>query len=311
MGSANGARIRKTDVKSDLRRNARPRASRWMGLAGAVLMAAPAVAVAGPLDLYVERTAMAAADARCDLFDPALRAALDAGRAQSRNAALRAGATASQISQAESRAVQAGASANCAAPGVQAAADHVRQAFDGFGKVRRAVYPGMAAEWRADRSSSPDVHTWRLVQDGQMTRGRMVFGLAGRDSRPVLLTLASFADGATPYAARLVFRDETRASTPYIGAGSDLSRRLPPRGALAAVPAEARSRAGLDLRPEDMGAGWAFRFPADAAARLARLDPREAVAVEFLFSSGAPVRRAYVEVGDFAPGRAFIRLATR
>ncbi|HMP62926.1 MAG TPA: hypothetical protein PKA17_07565, partial [Phenylobacterium sp.] len=76
-------------------------------------------------------------------------------------------------------------------------------------------------------------------------------------------------------------------------------------------PAEARSRAGLDLRPKEMGAGWAFRFPAAATARLARLDPREAGAVEFLFSSGAAVRRAYVEVGDFAPGQAFIQLATR
>jgi hypothetical protein len=40
------------------------------------------------------------------------------------------------------------------------------------------------------------------------------------------------------------------------------------------------------------------------------LDPREAVAVEFLFS-GDRVRTAYVEVGDFAAGRAFLQVAAR
>ncbi len=59
--------------------------------------------------------------------------------------------------------------------------------------------------------------------------------------------------------------------------------------------------------------GWAFRFPAQAAGALAGLDPREAVAVEFLFATpdGDAVRRAYVEVGDFAAGRAFLHVASR
>jgi hypothetical protein len=56
--------------------------------------------------------------------------------------------------------------------------------------------------------------------------------------------------------------------------------------------------------------GWAFRFPDSAAVELSRLDPREAIAVEFLFP-GDVTRRAYVEVGDFAAGRAFLQVATR
>ncbi|WP_333588005.1 hypothetical protein [Phenylobacterium sp.] len=274
-------------------------------------MALPVAAQASPLELFVERTAMATADLRCGFFDSALRPALEAGRAQSRNAALRAGASAQALAEAEARGRRAGSAADCSAPDVLAAADHVRQAFQGFTRLRQAVYPGEAADWRADRSPSADVHLWRLVQTGQFDQGRMVFGLAGRNGPPVLLALASFDDGAVPYAARLVFRDEARAAAPYLGVGGELSRRLPPRDAQVSFPAEARSRAGLDLRPKEMGAGWAFRFPAAATARLARLDPREAVAVEFLFSSGAAVRRAYVEVGDFAPGQAFIQLATR
>ena len=62
------------------RDTAQRRASRWMGsMAAAGMLAAPMAAVAGPLDLYIERTAMAAADLRCGFFDAGLRAALEAG----------------------------------------------------------------------------------------------------------------------------------------------------------------------------------------------------------------------------------------
>ena len=64
------------------------------------------------------------------------------------------------------------------------------------------------------------------------------------------------------------------------------------------------------LLPKGSEDGWAFRFPAAAAQALADLDPREAIAVEFLFP-GERVRTAYVEVGDFAAGRAFLQVASR
>ena len=59
---------------------------------------------------------------------------------------------------------------------------------------------------------------------------------------------------------------------------------------------------------------WAVRFPDAAQAALANLDPREAVAVEFLFAGdgdGEEVRTAYVEVGDFAVAEAFEKIAQR
>ena len=92
-----------------------------------------------------------------------------------------------------------------------------------------------------------------------------------------------------------------------------MARWLPPPTARNAYSAEARSPAGQDLLPKGFKSGWAFRFPAAAAHALAELDPREAVAVEFLFAGpdGEVVRRAYVEVGDFAAGRAFLQVATR
>jgi hypothetical protein len=134
------------------------------------------------------------------------------------------------------------------------------------------------------------------------------------------VAVARFADDAEPFAARLIMRDAARAPQPYLdrwGGGSTarlpLTRRLPPRGATKVFAAQARAPAGPDLLPKAArtdGGGWTFRFPDAAAAEFAALDPREAVAVEFLFP-GDQVRRAYVEVGDFAAGRAFLKMASR
>ena len=46
---------------------------------------------------------------------------------------------------------------------------------------------------------------------------------------------------------------------------------------------------------------------------MADLDPREAVEIEFAFAgrNGDTLRRAFVEVGDFAAGRAFLAIAQR
>jgi hypothetical protein len=192
------------------------------------------------------------------------------------------------------------------------AATRVRNAFAGFAKITRLTYAGDVAGWAADRNISRNLR-WQLSQDTAFGADRMTFGLAGRDGQGVLLAVARFADGAQPYAAHLVLRDQTRSTQPYLArfsggatAGLPLAQRLPPRSVLRSYAAAARAPAGAELLPKAAADGWAFRFSDDAAAELARLDPREAVAVEFLFP-GDVVRRAYVEVGDFAAGRAFLR----
>jgi hypothetical protein len=131
------------------------------------------------------------------------------------------------------------------------------------------------------------------------------------------VAVAEFPDGAAPYSARLILRDAERSSGPYLDRRAadlkgrlPLARRLPPASALKTFAAAARSSAGSDLASKTMKSPWAFRFPAQAAEQLAGLDPRESVAVDFLFPDDS-VRRAYVEVGDFAAGRAFLQLALR
>jgi len=276
---------------------------------------APSVARAQPLDLLYERTVMEAADSRCGLFTPDLARALAAAAAQARGAALRAGASPDDVARAERIARLRAAEADCRSSDVTVAAGRVRQAFTGFTHINRLTYPGDINSWRADRYAAAN-NPWRLRQDTIFGADRMSFGLAGRETSPVLLAVAQFSDGADPYGARLVLRDAARSAGPYLDrptsgptAGLPLYRRMPPPGAVTAILAEAREPAGRDFvaRGEE---GWAFRFPAAAVRALATLDPREAVAVEFLFP-GDRVRRAYVEVGDFAAGEAFLRVASR
>jgi hypothetical protein len=285
-----------------------------MGLLGAALAASPGLAHGQILDLVYERTVMTTADSRCGLFAPEVSAALTAAQAQARGAALRAGQSLETLAAVERRARERAFSADCASPDLVTAANRVRSAFAGYARLDRINYPGDQGGWSADRSSRGV--RWRLLKETRFGADRMSFGLAGRTSPGVLLALGQFADGQAPYAARLLLRDAQRSQGPYLdqlagGAqGLPLSRRLPPRSALRIYAAEARSPAGADLLPKAARRGWAFRFPAEAAEDLAGLDPREAVAVEFLFPGDA-VRRAYIEVGDFAAGRAFLNLTAR
>lgn len=298
------------------RKRARP-AHRWIGIGiAASLLAAPGLSSAQALDLFYERTVMSVADARCGLFEPQIGAALSAARAQARGAAMRAGSDKATLAVVESRAASRVAAVGCDSADIANAARRVRDAFAGYSQMIRMTYPGDVADWRADRGSGRSAR-WRLQQTVPFGGDQMLFGLAGREGANALLAIVEFADGRSPYAARLILRDPTLSRGPYLGTLGKpdktlpLSRRLPPPSAQDVYSAEARSRAGKDLAPKDMKNGWAFRFPAEAAGALAALDPREAVAVEFLFegSTRQQVKRAYVEVGDFAAGRAFLQVA--
>lgn len=297
------------------RRKARP-ASRWMGFLAAASAALPGFAYAQPADLFYERAVMSAADQRCGLFAPEVGAALAAATAQARGAALRAGASAAALRQTEQAARAKAFAIDCHSADIATAAGRVRSAFAGYAKMTRLTYAGDVAGWAADRNLGRAAR-WRLAQETSFGGDRMAFGLAGREGQEALVAVASFADGAQPYAARLVLRDDAKTNRPYLdrfGGGSTaslpLARRLPPPSAQKAFNATARAPAGPDLLPKGAAAGWAFRFPDGAAQELADLDPREAVAVEFLFP-GDVTRRAYVEVGDFAAGLAFLAVGGR
>ena len=113
-------------------------ASRWMRLLGVAFAAMPCAALAQPADLFFERTVMTAADTRCGLFTPEVSAALAAGAAQARGAALRAGADTKTLSAREAAARRYAGQLNCKSPKVLAEAARVQQSFSGYARVTRA-----------------------------------------------------------------------------------------------------------------------------------------------------------------------------
>ena len=291
----------------------------WLGLACAVM---PLAAHANtPADAYYERTVMSAADARCRLFTPEIASALSAARAQARGAALRAGADGAALRALATRAQQKAQATACGSSDLAVAAGRVRTAFEGFSRLPRMSFPGDLATWRADRTYALDGPTWRLAQDGRIGSQTFTFGLAGRRGETTrLLVVSDFGAGPAPYAARLLVRDAARAPDAYLHVLKvsatmrlPLAARAPPRSAMRAFSAEARDQAEQRLLSPRQTSATAFRFPAAAAEAIAALDPREAVAVEFVFmgNSGDVVRTAYVEVGDFAAGQAFLTVAQR
>lgn len=280
----------------------------------AVLTLAPVLARAAPADFYFERSVMSAANQRCNLFAPELASALESAQAQARGAALRAGASDSSLAALRQRAADRAAQTPCGSKDMSLAAARVRSAFEGYARLQRMSFPGEMADWRADRTLAERTLIWRLAQTSRFGGDSLVFGLAGQGGASALVAAVSFADGAEPYAARLVLRDVNRAAEPCLGqSGTGLAARVPLPGARTAVLAEMRDTAPRALLPPGGASGFAFRFPRAAADALAGLDPRESVVIEFLFEGrrGDSVRTAYIEVGDFAAGRAFLAAAQR
>lgn len=296
----------------------RSRILRLVTAAGLIAVPATPALAQSAAQLFYERTVMTAADSRCRLFDRPTASALQAGASQARGAALRAGSTSRELRDIQRRAQSKAAGVACTSPDLTLAAGRVRTGFAGYARLQKMSYPGDTAAWEADRAVSARMNMWGLSQTVRFGYDRMTFGIAaGPTQAPALTAMATFADGAAPYAARLVLRDTQRVGEAYLDKRDadakgriPLASRLPPGGATTAFSAEARDAAPRDLLPADLKSGWSFRFPLAASEALAQLDPREAAAVEFLFanrSGGDTVRRAYLEVGDFAAGRAFLR----
>ncbi len=285
--------------------------ARWIGvLIGLTIVAVPTALYANAADQLYERTLMTAADGRCRLFTPTVSVALDASRAQARGATLRSGASELQVTALEQRARAKAAGAACDSKDLILAASRVKKAFEGYTQMLAMTYPGDVASWKAERSVSATIPVWRLSQPATFGGDRLMFGLVGRNL--ALTAVATFDNGQRPYAARIIMRDTSRTLGPYIAsnAGRNLAAKVAPRNASLVFAAQTREESPLTLLPTSAKTGLAFRFPPTAINSMLKLDPREAVTVEFVFQGrgGDEVtRKAYIEVGDFAAGCAFLR----
>lgn len=265
-------------------------------VAGGVLaMAAPARA--DPARTYYERSFVLAADARCDLFQPNVNAALTAAAYQARGAALRSGTAQSDLSAAGARARSRAASVACSDPDLKTVRTRVDNAFAGWSRTPRMDFEG----WAADRVSysSP---TWRLMQASASGAAPVSFGFGGAD--PVLSAVVSFPGKPRPVAARVVMRDANLLPRPWL-----TNDALPPASVRTSLWATGVSPADEGLLAAERRSGEVWRFPALTASALEALDPREPFLVEFHFRDGS-VATARFTAGDFSAGRAFLAMGS-
>lgn len=272
-----------------------------LAVAALTLAAGPALARDdGAEGLYYERSLMLAAHARCGLFTATEAGALAAAAAQARGAALRAGVTEAALTTTRIRAEARARAARCDSRELATAAARVRRAFAGWARTPRMTFPGEAADWVADRyRRSP----WRLLQTA-VGPAPAVAGVT-RDAPELLTAVVALDGGPAPSTARLVVRDPRRSVGPWLPRPGVAD--VPPLSASRVILASARGPADEALAPAGARAALAFRFPPEAAAAVAALDPRERFLIEFVFPDGR-VRPARLEVGDFAAGLAFVAL---
>ena len=263
-------------------------------LLSAMLAATPAVA--GPAEVYFERSLIQAADQRCQLFDRATAGALAAGAAQARGAALRGGAGETHLNAVLARAAGRASSVACDDAELATIAGRVRSAFEAWARTPRMTFPGERSAWSVDRAAYAS-QSWRARQDA----AGVTFGFAGAGTGH---TLALTVSDAAIVSARVVVRDPTRAGTAWL-ARAGLAE-TPPLTASRVFMAGRGRAAPETLSPEG---GRLFRFSTAAADAIAALDPRERFAVELVTADGT-TRVVTLGAGDFAAARAFLAMGT-
>jgi hypothetical protein len=270
-------------------------------------LAALADATTAPTGPYYDRSFVLAADQKCRLFAPVVVSALTAAALQARGAAVRHGATPDDLAATAGRAASKAAQTPCDDPQLTMVKTRVASAFAGWARTPRMTFSGEKTAWYGDRYGLVGPG-WRLRQTVQTGQAPVSFGLVGDAGHgETLAAVVSFVGHNRPYAARIVLRDADRAPRAWL-TGSRAGD-LPPEALRRVVFSTGGSEAADGLLAPDRKDGQEWRFPAEATDLIARLDPREAFAVEFLFRDDS-VARATFEAGDFAAGRAFVDMGS-
>lgn len=252
-------------------------------------------------EAFVERRGLLAADARCQLLAPSVRAAIEVGALQARGTLLRAGWTGLQMRDLERTVVSAAGARACDDARTIDAAAQAQASFGQWANAGAMSFPGWQRTWTARRAAEG----WRLSQaiDAPLeaTFGVRQSGAAQR----LVLTLALARRAQPPGSVQLAMRDPARAPAPEVS----LTQRMA-WGSAAGAPLAGASRSFAATRSLERGRNGerlaVFAFPDAAFAALVALDPRESV--ELRVASGRAVQRLYVEVGDVAAARAFLTL---
>lgn len=297
-------------------------------IAATAALSAPAMAQTDALSAQLERRyVFVRINDRCHLLTAPATTALKAGYVQARNAALRTGRDMATLAPMLDGARAAAAAVPCDAPQVTSAMAEAQDALRTYQVQMRLDLPGGRARWTGIRTDQ-DTDEWRLVQYQNSAGADFAFGLYGTLARNSLSVTAHFADGARPYAARLLVRNPDVWATgvidpaPYaptaqrpLGFSGAAALSFPAYGetnvSALVKPAIKVNFAGFALGGRYIGAqapvdAQRFDFPKAAVMAMARLDPREDVVIAFDCDDGPRYQR--FEVGDFIPGMAYISL---
>jgi hypothetical protein len=268
-----------------------------LAFALALGLAASASATTPAQMAFVERRGLLEADARCRLFTPDIRAALQAGAGQARSTLLREGWPRTRIDELETATVAAARARRCDDARTSQAAEQARSSFASWARTPSMTFPGRDRAWIARRF--PDAAGWRLTQE---LPAAARIGVREIDGAQVFtLTIPSAAGQAAPNSAQVLLRDPARASADLL----DLRGRAA-QGLEAGAPSPASARSfWASARRSEAGA-VSFTFPETAFQAMLALDPREAM--EIRVQRGGATQRLLVEIGDVAAARTFLAI---
>jgi hypothetical protein len=277
---------------------------RALTLLSLALLAAPAAQgdTAQVERMFLERTAIAAADTACNLFTDPERLALKSGLYQAEGELLRANYAPVKLASLAGEVRAHAKSLGCDHPDVMQVAGTIRSSYRQFAKTNYLEYPAANSTWGASRSEHDD---WAVMQTDKTTG--IVFGLRrGEKFDELRLAVGIPAKGRAPSAAQLILRDASKMRDPWLGSlfGSASASARPPR-------AVARPEWADDAEESEDSVGdpiYVFYFSQAALDRMQLLDPREIVHLELTPSPMAKDKTAVTvafETGDLRAARAF------
>jgi len=277
---------------------------RALTLLAIALLAAPAghADTAQVERLFLERTAISAADASCNLFTESERLALKAGLYQTEGELLRANYSPEKLASLAKDVRAHAKSLGCDHPSVLEVASTIRSSYRAFTKTIYLDYVAAHSSWGASRAADD---AWGVVQEDKASGVK--FGLRrGDEFEDLKLAITMPAKGAQPSSVQLIMRDAKKMADPWVGKmfGADGSVTLPPRSVTRPEWA-GDEEDGTDGRNNPT---WIYYFSQPALDRLEGLDPREMVQIELTPSPRAkdqkPVRIVF-ETGDLRAAHAF------
>lgn len=280
---------------------------RYPTLAGAlsiIAMAAPIARadVAQVERAFLERTAIAAADASCNLFSEGERLALKSGLYQAEGELLRANYAPATLKSLGDE-VRAHAKAlGCDHPSVLQVAGTIRSSYRQFAKTTFLEYAGGGSTWGASRSEHD---AWAIMQTHEAS-GIIIGMRRGEEFDDLKFAIGVPAKGRAPSAVQIFLRDANKMREAWLG---------PIFGAATLAPTPPRSisrpewAAAMEEDENSVGEWfYVYSFSPSAVERLELLDPREAVQVELTPSPldrNATAVKIGFEVGDLRAARAF------